>query len=220
MRDRVHSKAAGGRWGGHGTLGVMLLVGAISLGASGDPLPEAPGADPCTLLEAADILTVQQVPVAERVGSRRSGTRFDVRACFYRTVPHSGSVSLVVALPTAKTGDDGVGRYWTERFHPAAGFPEGKRQPPDPIDGLGEEAFWVGDPVAGSLYVLAGEVFLRISVGGAPDAAARRERSVALARRALPRIDEGSGVAGRAVFEGGERSEGEATAESRLETMP
>ncbi len=203
MRDRVDSKIARDGRGVRGILVVMLLVGAIPLGASGDPVPEAPGADPCSLLEDSDIATVQQTPVAERLRSRRPGVRFDVAVCFYRTMPHSGSVSLAVSLPTARAAD-GARRYWAERFQPASGFPEGKRRPPDPVEALGEEAFWVGDPVAGSLYVLTGEVFLRISVGGAPDDKTRRERSIALAQRALPRIGETSSVAGRTTSDDGE----------------
>jgi hypothetical protein len=111
-----------------------------------------------------------------------------VLRCFYRTDAHSGSVSLALSLPLTEAAD-GARRYWEERFHPQAGFPDGKRQPPLPLEGLGEEAFWVGDPVAGSIYVLTGDGFLRISVGGAPDEATRRARSVALARDAVARME-------------------------------
>jgi len=57
-----------------------------------------------------------------------------------------------------------------------------------PISGLGEEAYWVGNPVAGALYVLQGGVFLRISVGGVREESARIEKSKVLARAAVKRL--------------------------------
>ena len=63
-----------------------------------------------------------------------------------------------------------------------------KKPPPKPIAGLGDEAFWVGDPLSGALYVLKGEIFLRVSVGGPTDEAQKIKRARALASRALKRL--------------------------------
>lgn len=43
-------------------------------------------------------------------------------------------------------------------------------------------------PMVGALYVLKGNTFLRISVGGVREEPARIEKSVALARLALKRL--------------------------------
>ncbi len=59
---------------------------------------------------------------------------------------------------------------------------------PRPIDGLGEEAYWVGNPISGALYVLKGNSFLRISVGGVREESARIEKSKALARAVVKRF--------------------------------
>jgi len=59
---------------------------------------------------------------------------------------------------------------------------------PRAIAGLGEEAYWVGGPIAGALYVLKGNTFLRISVGGIREESTRIEKSKALARIALKRM--------------------------------
>ncbi len=59
---------------------------------------------------------------------------------------------------------------------------------PRPIDGLGEEAYWVGNSISGALYVLNGNSFLRISVGGVRGESARMEKSKALAHAALKRL--------------------------------
>jgi len=56
------------------------------------------------------------------------------------------------------------------------------------IKGVGEQAYWVGSPMVGALYVLKGNTFLRISVGGVREEAARIQKSVALARLALKRL--------------------------------
>ncbi|HEX9224994.1 MAG TPA: hypothetical protein VF860_16815 [Candidatus Acidoferrales bacterium] len=66
--------------------------------------------------------------------------------------------------------------------------PESVESKPRLIHGLGEEAYWVGNPVAGALYVLQGETFLRISVGGVRAESARIEESKTLARAVLKRL--------------------------------
>jgi len=56
------------------------------------------------------------------------------------------------------------------------------------INGIGDEAYWVGNPLTGALYVLRGNSFLRVSVGGVREEAARIEKSKALAQAALKRL--------------------------------
>jgi hypothetical protein len=59
---------------------------------------------------------------------------------------------------------------------------------PRPIRGLGEEAYWVGSPLAGALYVLQGDLFIRISVGGIPKESARIAKSRSIANAVLQRL--------------------------------
>ncbi len=59
---------------------------------------------------------------------------------------------------------------------------------PRPVPALGEEAFWVGNPVSGALYVLQGNLFLRISVGGVPKESTRIAKSKSLASAILRRL--------------------------------
>jgi hypothetical protein len=59
---------------------------------------------------------------------------------------------------------------------------------PRSIPGIGEQAYWVGSPMVGALYVLKGNTFLRISVGGIREESARIEKSKSLARIALKRM--------------------------------
>jgi hypothetical protein len=59
---------------------------------------------------------------------------------------------------------------------------------PRPISALGEEAYWVGGPLSGALYVLEGNLFLRISVGGVPKESTRIAKSLSLASAILSRL--------------------------------
>jgi hypothetical protein len=56
------------------------------------------------------------------------------------------------------------------------------------IPALGEEAYWVGSPISGALYVLQGDLFLRISVGGVPKESTRIDKSKSLATAILRRL--------------------------------
>ena len=59
---------------------------------------------------------------------------------------------------------------------------------PLPVAALGEEAYWVGSPLAGALYVLQGNLFVRISVGGIPTESTRMAKSKSIANAVLLRL--------------------------------
>ena len=74
--------------------------------------------------------------------------------------------------PASQTGDDD----------------EDAARKPRAISSLGEEAYWVGSPLAGALYVLQGNLFLRVSVGGVPKESTRIAKSKSLATAILSRL--------------------------------
>ena len=47
----------------------------------------------------------------------------------------------------------------------------------------------MGNPISGALYVLKGDAFLRISVGGEKDESVRIKKAKTLAEKALKRLD-------------------------------
>jgi hypothetical protein len=120
--------------------------------------------------------------------------------CLFRTANPSKSVSVAVA----SAGATSPRAFWQKQFrsgHPesgekekekaTAGSKEAKEEEgtqPRTIQGVGEQAYWVGSPMVGALYVLKGNTFLRISVGGVREEPARIQKSVALARLALKRL--------------------------------
>jgi len=178
--------------------------------AANRPAGSAKKVDVCALLTSAEIKAVQGEPVKETKPSVQPSSSFLMSQCFFRTASFDKSVSLVLFTPDpAKPSAPGPREYWQKQFHPpeqaekekdepAAGQAkapkkteeEGERQlhKPRPIDRLGKEAYWVGNPITGALYVLRGDTFLRISVGGVREESARIEKSKALARAVVKRF--------------------------------
>jgi len=160
--------------------------------------------DPCSLLTSADVAAVQGEPVQQTKPSNQPGTGLLMLQCLFRTTTPTRSVSLAIAAPSALSPR----AFWRKQFHPGqstakekdsdkaekksvAGRKDQEEEEstrPRAIAGLGEEAYWVGGPIAGALYVLKGNTFLRISVGGIREEPARIEKSKALARIALKRM--------------------------------
>ncbi len=68
------------------------------------------------------------------------------------------------------------------------GEKEEKRVPPKKIEGLGDDAYWVGTRVGGTLYVLKKGAFIRLSLGGPDSQEMKIEKSKKLAEKALGRL--------------------------------
>ncbi len=60
--------------------------------------------------------------------------------------------------------------------------------PPKKIDGIGEEAFWASNRFGGVLYILKGDAFISISLGGSDNEETKIKKSKALAQKALQRL--------------------------------
>jgi hypothetical protein len=171
-------------------LALALGVGSLVPAVFAETVTE-PAWDPCALLSDTEVREVQGRTPIEKVRSEQQSGSFRLIQCFYRTADSTSSVSVALAVPilSDKPGS-GPREYWQQRFHgqPAPVPGRKKKEPPQPQGGLGEEAFWVGDPVAGALYVLEGPVFLRLSPGGSSEASLKRERARTLAGHVLERL--------------------------------
>jgi hypothetical protein len=158
--------------------------------------------DACAVLTSADVQAVQGDAVQETKPSTQPAGDLLMSQCIFRTASPSKSVSVAIA----SAGSVSPRAFWQKQFHSAKSEseerekekPAAKGKParqeedestqPRTIKGVGEQAYWVGSPMVGALYVLKGNTFLRISVGGIREEAARIEKSVALARLALKRM--------------------------------
>jgi hypothetical protein len=160
--------------------------------------------DACGLLTSQEIEAIQGSPIKETKRSARADGGFRVSQCFYTATEFSKSVSLAVmqrdqGRPTTTSPKD----FWKERFGRFTGeekeankdkmeteHKEEKEEsaPPKKIDGIGEEAFWASNRFGGILYVLKGDAFISISLGGTDNEQTKIDKSKALAQKALQRL--------------------------------
>jgi hypothetical protein len=160
-----------------------MKAAAVGLGLLLAAAPELRGGEEqaCALLSEEEVGAVQGERVQQRQPSEASRA-FRVAQCFYRTPTFARSVSVALAVPLpGDAARSGPRAYWRDTFHRT-------RDNPRPVPDLGDEAFWVGDRVTGALYVLRGDAFLRLSVGGVADEESRMKRARTLAEDALRRL--------------------------------
>lgn len=191
-------------------LALSLAGGCRSESDGGRPAPTAsatasaaPGGA-CGLIEASEIAAVQGAQVRGTTPNDRPGGRFAVSQCYYAVSSDDGLKNLSVHLEVTRgKGDASLKEYWEERFAREGGEerekggegregPRGAEEeesaPPQRVEGIGEEAFWLGSPRVGALYVLKGDRVVRISVGGSDDTRTKIEKSKRLAAFALKRL--------------------------------
>jgi hypothetical protein len=166
-------------------------------------------ADACALLTSDDVKAVQGEPVRDSKASQRSDGALSVSQCFFSTQTFNKSVSLEVTRGASATS---ARKFWDARFERAReeggkgererererkerekkgekkGEEEGEESLPTPVRGIGDEAYWASSHVNGILYVLKGDAFIRVSIGGADDDATRLKKSKALAQKAISRL--------------------------------
>ena len=165
---------------------LFLLSSLVATGgtlASGD-------FDACKLIAPSEIEAVQGEAVLDaKSGERRTGG-FAIAQCYYALSSNTKSVSLEVTRPDPEQGaPSGPRDRWKKLFH-GEGEKEGEKESgkPQPVSGVGDEAFWSGNPMVGALYVLKDNSYLRISIGGAEDASVKIRKTKALAQKALKRL--------------------------------
>jgi len=161
------------------------VIAALALVAAA-----ARAGDACALLSAAEIRRVQGEEPKDTKASERQAGSLTVQQCFYLLPDFSRSVSLEV------TRGEKVRELWRERFGEKdraseASEKEEEEEPeerPERVRGVGDQAFWTGNPRLGGLYVLRKGAMLRLSVGGNDPKAKKLRRLTALARYALRRL--------------------------------
>ena len=172
--------------------------------------------DPCSLLTRREIEEVQGDRVVSTKASEPERDRFAVSQCFYSLATFSKSVSLEVTRRAPGQGGNDPAERWERMFRAEAGegdrdAEEGKeherefekaertegreirgiekeKSPPVRVDGVGDEAFWIGNRASGVLYALRGHAYVRVSVGGAGTEHEKRAKAVELARKVMRRL--------------------------------
>jgi hypothetical protein len=170
--------------------------------------------DPCALLTSDEIRAVQGEPLKETKPSRQSASGLIGLQCYYALPTSANSVSLALTETDPANSGTTARQYWQKTFHnseEAEPEREGRKgrdekekehaqkssggreeedeaTPPKPVRGLGDEAFWTAGRFGGALYVLKGQRFIRLSVGGAGDEQTKLTKTETLARDALRRL--------------------------------
>lgn len=163
--------------------------------------------DACSLITNDEVEKIQGSEVRDAKSSEASDGRFRIGQCFYTTETFNKSVTLAITQrDNASPKAEDPKTFWQETFAKYIGHTQEKegdaekkkslresdeeagRQPPKKIEGVGEDAFWSASRVGGALYILKGNVFIRISVGGPETEEARIEKTKALAAKALSRL--------------------------------
>jgi len=165
--------------------------------AATSPAPSStPDRFACALLTKEEIQAVQGEAFASTMPTQGSGPGLLVNQCYFQLPTPVNSVVLTVTRKGTGAAAQDPKESWREIFYPDEAREkkekekeEGEeRRKPDKVEGVGDEAFWTGSRVGGALYVLKGNSYIRVSVGGAGDQAQKIERCKALAAAALKRL--------------------------------
>lgn len=187
------------------TIGCLFVCAALASCSKTDrpatviqatPQPAAdsnkPGVDACSLLTAEEIQSVQGDTLQDAKASTPSETAFRISQCYFAVATPVNSVVVTVTERSHSAGAREPKEYWADTFHgekPGEREEEEKeKKPPLKVDGIGDEAYWMGNAVGGALYVLQGNSFIRVSVGGATEGTSKLDKSKTLAAIALKRL--------------------------------
>jgi hypothetical protein len=166
--------------------------------------------DACTLLTSAEVQAVQGEPVKATKASQQRGGELITDLCYYELPTPSNSISLALTYAASGKRED-LRDFWENTFAKAEEKGDEKKKPdarkaekqreaqrggeeeeegakPEKISGLGDEAFWLASRVGGALYVLKGDRYFRISIGGAGNNETKLNKSKNLAKKALARL--------------------------------
>jgi hypothetical protein len=191
------------------------LLSALVFGysASGEPTPPRHSEDKnqkidaCSLATGEEVGAIQGAKMLDPKNSEGPEMDFVLSQCYYSSAEPDKSVSLgLMQRNPADPGTRTIAQFWHETFDHLASAENGegaekKRQEdkgedneehegvrPQKIEGIGEESYWLGNPMGGILYVLKNDRMLRISVGGPGNADEKLGKSKALALKAIGRL--------------------------------
>ena len=148
--------------------------------------------DVCRLIEKEEIEAVQGSPIKETKSSARSEGDLRISQCFYTEAEFSRSVNLtVIQRDPDQQAKRSPRDFWKETFGRKEGRATEEKEAsatPKRINGIGEEAYWSPNRFGGVLYVLKGDAFISISVGGPDNEETKINKSKTLAQKAVKRL--------------------------------
>ena len=154
------------------------------------------GFDACSLIDAAQIASVQRGTVKSADASQQKSGNLVISRCHYVVTANdnaNASVHVELIQSDSPANIAAIADYWkkSERRAEMKGEEEEEgREAAEAreVSGAGEEAFWFGNEKAGVLFARHNNRILRISVGGPGSAETKIESSKALAKLAFDRL--------------------------------
>lgn len=150
--------------------------------------------DACSLLTSQEIEGIQGAPLKDTKPSANAQGGLTVSQCYFLLPVAADSIVLTVTQKADGSNSSDPKQSWEKIFHgdkeaeSAREEEESKSAPPEKVAGLGDEAFWAPRRFGGTIYVLKGNVYISISVGGSGEQATKLQKSKALAENALKRL--------------------------------
>lgn len=169
-----------------------------SVAASDSRKPAPPPLDACSLLTADEITAIQGAAPTATAPSQSDQGGMMVTQCLFTLPTAANSIALTLSQRAEGGGGRDAREVWNEMFHTDRrerkeeeehGEEKEKRgRTPDKIENLGDEAFMTSLRFGAVLYVLKGDRFLRVSIGGPHPGNEQLEKPKALATAALKRL--------------------------------
>ena len=188
----------------------VLLFGCNVSGESTSPQlseGESPKIEACSLATRDEVGVIQGAKMLDPKSSEEPAIDFLLSQCYYGSAEADKSVSLGLMQRNPKDpGTRTITQFWHETFDHFASAENGEGNEkdreeskgdenkehegvrPQKIEGIGQESYWLGNPMGGILYVLKNDRMLRISFGGPGSANDKLAKSKALAQKAMSRL--------------------------------
>jgi hypothetical protein len=148
--------------------------------------PSRPLLQACALLTKEEIASVQGEEVKETKTLEKTERGVVVSLCFFILPTPINTINLrLVQRAVGPEGRD-PRQVWKEAFAPEK--LRASKRPPENIPAVGEEAFWRQDKDGSALFVLKGNAYIQIGIGGADDKETEIKKCSALAEMALKRL--------------------------------
>ena len=146
------------------------------------------------LLTNSEIESVTGEPAKQAVTSGRTEAGFAISQCYFQTAIPAKSVVVTVTSRAPGPEAKEPRQFWAEKFHGEgtedreSEEPQRRPAPPEKVEGVGDEAYWVESGSTGALYALQANRFIRVAIGGSDGKAIRIDKAKRLAELVLKRL--------------------------------
>jgi hypothetical protein len=146
--------------------------------------------DPCSLLTADELQAVVGSAATATTPHRVMEDGFLIEQCHFMMPVVTDSVTLRVIQRAPEANARDPRQVWQETFARDLQHAMKEREdgPPVRVEQLGDEAFWMGGPKIGALYVLKGNRYFRLLIGGEPNQPVKIDKATKLAQAILGRM--------------------------------